>query len=263
MGERAGQQRRSPGSSFGGSRLFEFGGFIGFVFAVILGIALTMSVIFNGIQLALNDRDHLSTEPIEVDIGTVGYSIPGNYVSVVPQGEPGSHQFVRLMVLRRGFEPRTRENAAEWKTWDEDGRQIGAWNPGGTVRITISNTGYPRVGPLERYVREGAYPAESTDYGLVRYAGGHLDSTDLAHYVADDDDRAGNGGPIIIICDPSIGRMPELYDVSMDCRSGYQLPDGAWVRYEYYTNDLSDWRRIDEQVRALISGFARTQPMPG
>ncbi len=263
MREKAGHEGLGLSGHIGGGRLFDLGGVL-LAFAVVLALKAIAFWAFATVIFGLHEpRDGYSTDPIAVDIGTVGYEIPGNYVSVVPQGEPGGYQFVNLMVLRQGFEPRTRENAAEWRTWDEDGREIGAWNPGGTIRIKILSSDYPNVGVLENHVRDGAFPAEATDCGLVRYAGGRMDNNDLAYYVSDDEYRADNGDQVVIICDPSIGGMTELYGVAMDCRSGYRLPDGAWVRYEYYTNDLSDWRQIDERVRALISSFARTQPTPG
>lgn len=259
----AGRGTLSLSSWFGGGRLFDVSGALAILLFLIAFQIMAIWGLIGAVLAPFNQRDVYATDPIEVDLGTVGYSIPGNYVLVDRTGGSSSYRYVKLMVLRRGFEPRTGENAAEWKTWDENGRQVGSGKPGGTVTITISNTGSTRVGTLDHHVRHGAYPAEPSEFGLVRYAGGYLDGSRRAYYVSEDGYGAGSGGPAIVVCDPNIGRMPELYDVSRFCWSGYRLPDGAWVRYEYYTHDLSDWHQIDEQVRALMSGFSRTQPAPG
>lgn len=263
MGQEPGRDYRRLRRQFGDGRLYDLGG----VFALLLGLvalfAVVLWLIVGGVLAMINHRDHYATDPIAIDIGAVGYTVPGNYVSVVPQGRPGGHQFAEIRVLRQGFEPRTEENRADWKTWDADGRLVGEQNPLNTVSIRISNLDLLGVRLLERHTRDGAYPAETAGYGLIRYAGGLLDTYDRTFLVSGEDYRTAEGGPAVIVCDPSIGGMPELYDVTMNCVGGYLAPDGAWIRYAYYSNDIADWRRIDEQVRALVNSFTRTQPAPG
>lgn len=263
MGERTGQEGRGRKAAIGSVRLFDVSGALAILILPVALFFVVVSMFIGAILVPFNHRDRYATDPVEVDIGMVGYTVPNNYLSFLPQGEPSGFHYVRLMVLRRGFEPRTEDNAAERIYRDEDGRQIGAWNPGAVVSIRISNRDLLGIRRLERLVELGGSPTEAADYGLARYTGGSLDRRDETYYTSGDDYQAGDGGPAVIVCDSSIGGMPEIYDVIMKCEGGYRAPDGAWIQYEYYTNDLSDWRRIDEEVRALIGGFARTQPMPG
>ena len=263
MSERAGQDGYGPGLSCGGGRLFDLGG-VFVALLVIVALKANALWMFIGATLApFNHRDRYSTEPIEIEIGTVGYSVPGNYVSVLPQGRPGSYQFAKLTVLRQGFEPRTLENAAEGEPREVDNPPVSPWRPGLVVNIRISSREVVGTRLLQRFVDDGAYATETASFGLLRYAGGRLDRIDEVLYTSGEDYRTADGGPAVILCDPKVYGMRDYYGVTLDCVGGYRAPDGAWIRYQYFTNDLEDWRWIDEQVRSLVGGFARTQPVPG
>ena len=135
--------------------------------SALFGAALLMGIAVQATEAADGFLDDpYSDQPVHVDIGEHGYSVPRNYLSHVRQSSNGLDDRAVLRVLWPDLEPRTKENAWLWQRR----------HPTRQVRIHIEADGvegYRQLDNMLNAASRAGMPfqrvAEPSPYGLLIY----------------------------------------------------------------------------------------------
>lgn len=181
-------------------------------------------------------------QPVDVVIGGTRHLIPSNFTRFAYGRRGGIQDKIELYALLPDFRPYDPAEAAAFRNNFADSRVV-------TFDIEINRE---RLTEAERFRQVYVPLATDADgsrgpYGLRRFefdpTSGYRDEEIFVN------DR-GDGTIVIFRCFKDLPRV-----VSPTCRRDLELSDTLALHYRFMRSQLSDWREIDEGVRALASSF--------